>query len=114
MRSPHLELVSPVPLDVGCFRFCVPESDVERADALNLGLRIRIQETGIAVPSGTRVRGVYALRCAITNYHSRWEDFEPLAPAGEQIGQEPAAAVPVGGARDRTLHQPADGKEKAV
>jgi len=87
-QSPHLELVAAVPLNVVCFRFTAPGLDEERLNALNAELVIRIQEAGIAVPSGTRVRGRYAMRCAITNHRSRREDFELLVQAAESIGRQ--------------------------
>lgn len=91
-QSAHLELVASVPLNVVCFRFIAPRLDEEQLNALNQELVIRIQESGLAVPSGTRVRGRYAIRCAITNHRSRREDFELLVQAAEGIGQELATA----------------------
>ena len=87
-RSPSLELLAPVALNVVCFRYIAPGLDDEQTDALNEEVVIRLQEGGIAVPSGTRVRGRYAIRCAITNHRSRWEDFELLVQAVQHIGQE--------------------------
>ena len=87
-RSPFLELLAPVALNVVCFRFIAPNLDEGQMDALNAEVVIRIQEAGIAVPSGTRVRGRYAIRCAITNHRSRWEDFDLLVQAVQRIGQE--------------------------
>jgi glutamate/tyrosine decarboxylase-like PLP-dependent enzyme len=87
-RSPSLELLAPVPLNIVCFRFIAPHLDERQTDALNAEVVIRIQESGIAVPSGTRVRGRYAIRCAITNHRSRWEDFELLVEAVQRIGEE--------------------------
>jgi glutamate/tyrosine decarboxylase-like PLP-dependent enzyme len=86
--SSHLELVAPVPLNVVCFRYVDSTLDEAALDTLNAELLIRIQEAGIAVPSGTRVRGRYALRCAITNHRSRREDFDMLVDAAERMGQE--------------------------
>ncbi|HEY8686472.1 MAG TPA: pyridoxal-dependent decarboxylase, partial [Chloroflexota bacterium] len=87
-RSPSLELLAPVALNVVCFRYSAPGLDERQTDALNEEVVIRLQEGGIAVPSGTRVRGRYAIRCAITNHRSRWEDFELLVQAVQRIGQE--------------------------
>jgi aromatic-L-amino-acid decarboxylase len=87
-RSPSLELLAPVALNVVCFRYSAPGLDERQTDALNEEVVIRLQEGGIAVPSGTRVRGRYAIRCAITNHRSRWEDFELLVQAVQHIGQE--------------------------
>lgn len=86
--STSLELLAPVALNVVCFRYIAPGLDERQTDALNEEVVIRLQEGGIAVPSGTRVRGRYAIRCAITNHRSRWEDFELLVQAVQHIGQE--------------------------
>lgn len=87
-RSPYLELLAPIALNVVCFRFIAPTLDDEQTDTLNAEVLIRVQEGGLAVPSGTRVHGRYAIRCAITNHRSRWEDFDLLVEAVERIGQE--------------------------
>jgi aromatic-L-amino-acid/L-tryptophan decarboxylase len=49
---------------------------------------IRVQEAGIAVPSGTTLRGRYAIRVANVNHRSRREDFDILASAVKRIGRE--------------------------
>ena len=89
--SPALELLAPVELNVVCFRYAptdLPESD---RDAVNREILLRLQEEGIAVPSGTTVRGRYALRAASVNHRSRREDFDALADAVERIGREVVA-----------------------
>jgi len=58
---------------------------------VNQELLMRLQEEGIAVPSGTMLRGRFAIRCAITNHRSRREDFEALADAVLRIGSAVAA-----------------------
>lgn len=86
--SPRLELLAPRALNVVCFRFTAPGFDEQQLDALNVELLLRLQESGVAAPSGTHVRGRYALRCAITNHRSRREDFAILAAAVERLGTE--------------------------
>ena len=49
---------------------------------------MRIQERGIAVPSGTVLRGKFALRVAITNHRSKREDFDLLVEKVVEIGRE--------------------------
>jgi glutamate/tyrosine decarboxylase-like PLP-dependent enzyme len=87
-RTPELELMAPVPLNVVCFRFVAPDLDEAELDLLNEELVIRIQESGVAVPSGTRVKGRYVIRCAITNHRSRREDFDALVDAAVRLGRE--------------------------
>jgi glutamate/tyrosine decarboxylase-like PLP-dependent enzyme len=84
--SPHLELLAPVALNVVCFRFAAPGLAEGRLDPLNQELVILLQESGVAVASGTNVRGRYALRCAITNHRSRREDFDLLVAAVVRFG----------------------------
>ncbi len=52
---------------------------------------IRLQESGAAVPSGTRVDGRYAIRCAIVNHRSRREDFDLLVEEVVRTGRRLAA-----------------------
>jgi glutamate/tyrosine decarboxylase-like PLP-dependent enzyme len=85
--APRLELLAPVTLNIVCFRFVAPGLDDERLDGLNRELLIRLHESGVAVPSGTHVRGRYALRCAIVNHRSRREDFDLLIATVESIGE---------------------------
>jgi glutamate/tyrosine decarboxylase-like PLP-dependent enzyme len=85
---PDLELLAPVPLNIVCFRYA-PEALSETArDAVNEELLLRVQESGLAVPSGTVLGGRYAIRVAITNHRSRSEDFEALVEAVTRIGAE--------------------------
>ncbi len=52
---------------------------------------IRLQESGAAVPSGTKVDGRYAIRCAIVNHRSRREDFDLLVEEVVRLGGRLAA-----------------------
>jgi aromatic-L-amino-acid decarboxylase len=86
---PELELMASVPLNVVCFRY-VPATprDVGTLDALNEEILLRLQERGIAVPSGTRLGGRYAIRVANVNHRSRDSDFDALVEAVVEIGRE--------------------------
>ena len=86
--SPHLQLVAPVPMNIVCFRFTAPELSDEQQNKLNEELLIRLQESGVAVPSSTTLRGRFAIRCAITNQRSRRQDFEILVKEVERIGEQ--------------------------
>jgi glutamate/tyrosine decarboxylase-like PLP-dependent enzyme len=72
---PKLERLAPVALNVVCFRYAPGD------DAVNEEILLRLQETGVAVPSGTKVAGRYAIRCAITNHRTRCEDLDALVAA---------------------------------
>jgi ribosomal protein S18 acetylase RimI-like enzyme len=93
VAAPDLELLAPVALNVVCFRYRAALPDAE-LDALNQSLLVELQERGIAVPSGTRVRGRFALRVANTNHRTRREDFTALAQAVRRIGRELELAGP--------------------
>ena len=49
---------------------------------------VKPEESGLAMPSGTWVRGRYAIRCAITNHRSRRDDFVLLVEAVRRLGAE--------------------------
>jgi glutamate/tyrosine decarboxylase-like PLP-dependent enzyme len=65
-------------------------------DKLNDDILVRLQEEGIAAPSGTTIRGRYVLRVAQTNHRSRREDMEILVREVLRIGRELACDEPSG------------------
>lgn len=83
-----LELLAPVPLNVVCFRYTNARGDTAALNALNQEILLRIQESGLAVPSSTMIHGQFALRVAITNHRSRREDFDALLAAVKHHGEE--------------------------
>jgi glutamate/tyrosine decarboxylase-like PLP-dependent enzyme len=89
--NPHLELLAPVELNVVCFRFkaaAAEGAEESFMDRLNTEILLRIQESGKAVPSGTRIQGKFTIRVAITNHRSRRSDFELLAKLVVQTGRQ--------------------------
>jgi glutamate/tyrosine decarboxylase-like PLP-dependent enzyme len=86
--DPALELLAPVALNVVCFRYAPRGVDEAGLDALNREILLRLQERGIAVPSGTTVRGRFAIRVANVNHRSRREDFDLLARSVAELGRE--------------------------
>jgi glutamate/tyrosine decarboxylase-like PLP-dependent enzyme len=84
---PNLELVAPVPLNIVCFRFAPADAPREMLNQLNEEILVRVQESGLAVPSGTTIGGVFALRVAITNHRSKSDDFDLLIRAVSEIGE---------------------------
>jgi len=75
---PRLELLAPAPLNVVCFRYTAPGADDAELNRLNQEILLRVQESGLAVPSHTVLGGRFAIRVAITNHRSRREDFDLL------------------------------------
>ena len=87
-RSPELELVAPVALNVVPFRFAPPGLEEGALDEVNAEILMRIQEQGIAVPSSTYVNGRFTIRICICNHRSRREDFELVVREVVRIGEE--------------------------
>jgi aromatic-L-amino-acid/L-tryptophan decarboxylase len=83
-----LELVAPVPLNVVCFRYVAPGASAENLDRINENILVRLQEDGLAVPSGVRIGGKFALRVANVNHRSTREDFDDLVRDVVRIGNE--------------------------
>jgi glutamate/tyrosine decarboxylase-like PLP-dependent enzyme len=90
--SLELELVAPVTLNVVCFRYIKSGLDDAALDTLNKQILVELQEQGIAVPSGTVIRGKYVLHVAHTNHRSRREDFDILVREVIRIGKELATS----------------------
>lgn len=95
--QPDLELLTPVTLNIVCFRFVgearreAPPNGKVTLNAWNEELLLRLQESGVAVPSSTILDGKFALRAAIVNHRTRWEDLETLVAATARIGNQIAA-----------------------
>jgi glutamate/tyrosine decarboxylase-like PLP-dependent enzyme len=85
-KSDRLELVAPVPLNVVCFRYVDIGRHDEELDTINERILVRLQEDGLAVPSGVRVKGKFALRVANVNHRSVKSDFDALVADVIRIG----------------------------
>lgn len=86
--SADLELLAPVPLNIVCFRFVKGNLSEDRLTELNKELLLRLQESGIAIPTYTTINGKFAIRCSVTNHRSRREDFDLLIDNVIRIGKE--------------------------
>jgi aromatic-L-amino-acid/L-tryptophan decarboxylase len=82
-----LELLAPAPLNVVCFRYRQTGLSEAQLDELNEEILLRLQESGLAVPSGVRINGKFALRVAHTNHRTRYRDFDLLVERVVSIGQ---------------------------
>ena len=83
----ELELLAPVPLNLVNLRYVAPGLDDAALDALNREILIRLQEDGVAVPSGTTIRGKFAIRVAIANHRSTDADFDALVAGVLALGR---------------------------
>jgi len=85
--SDTLQLLAPAPLNIVCFRFFDKRLDEAQLNKLNQELLIQLQERGIAVPSSTTLNGTFALRVAVTNHRSKYEDFDLLVHKSVEFGK---------------------------
>lgn len=92
-HSRELELVAPVPLNVVCFRYNPGDLSEEQLNRLNRELLLRLQESGVAVPSSTLLRGRFVMRVALTNHRTRSEDLAALVEAAVNLGRVIAAEL---------------------
>lgn len=76
-----LELAAPVPLNIVCFRYVTEGASAQELDNINQEILLRLQETGIAVPSQVMLHGRFAIRVCITNHRTRYEDLDILLDA---------------------------------
>jgi aromatic-L-amino-acid decarboxylase len=86
-------LCAPVSLNIVCFRVAPTALSPEQQDAHNKELLLRIQETGLAIPSGSRIAGRYVIRVACSNHRSVWADFELLAEGVARLSAEISEAA---------------------
>ncbi|HWX54546.1 MAG TPA: pyridoxal-dependent decarboxylase, partial [Verrucomicrobiae bacterium] len=87
-QTEELELLAPVPLNIACFRYVRAGQTDEVLNRLNQEILLRVQEQGIAIPSGTTLNGKFAIRVANTNHRTRREDFDALLEAVTRLGRE--------------------------
>ncbi len=76
--EPRLELMAPAPINIVCFRYRGIGGTEDGLRALNTEIMLRIQESGVALPTDTTLRGRHSLRAAIVNHRTRPEDLEVL------------------------------------
>ena len=80
-REPGLELLAPAAMNIVCFRVRVEGMTEAELDAFNEDVVADVQESGVAAPSSSKVRGRRAIRVNITNHRTRTADLELLVEA---------------------------------
>ncbi len=81
------ELMTPVQLNIVCFR-CTPAGlDDDALDRFNDEVVIRVQESGEAVTSSTTIGGRRAIRVNITNHRTEDRDLDVLLAAIRRTAQ---------------------------
>jgi glutamate/tyrosine decarboxylase-like PLP-dependent enzyme len=87
-----LELLARGPLNIVCFRYRGKKKAVPDLDALNRAVLVELQESGVAVPSGTVLGGRFAIRVCINNHRTRREDLQLLVDEVVRRGHAAAGA----------------------
>lgn len=82
---PDFERLAPVSLNICCFRYRAEGTDL---DAFNEALVARIQASGIAAPSTTRIKGALCIRVNLTNHRTRLSDLDLLIDSLAELGAE--------------------------
>ncbi len=88
----RLELLAPAPLNVVCFRYRGDSFDQEQLNRINQEILVRLQVSGVAVPSHTWIDGRFAIRVCHTNHRTRLSDFDLLVAEVLRIGSALAEA----------------------
>jgi aromatic-L-amino-acid/L-tryptophan decarboxylase len=86
--EPDLELLAPAPLNIACIRYAPVDVEDDKLDAMNTEILLRLQESGIAVPSSTIIDGKFAIRFANVNHRARLSDIDMVIDAILRIGRE--------------------------
>lgn len=89
--DPRFELLAPARLNICCFRFRPEGLEDAGLDALNEEIVLRLQESGVAAPSTTRLQGRLAIRINLTNHRTRESDLDLLLTEIGRIGEEVSA-----------------------
>lgn len=86
--EPDLQLLAPAPLNIACLRYAPAGVPDDVLDALNTEILLRLQESGIAVPSSTMINGRFAIRFANVNHRARTSDIDTVIDAILRLGRE--------------------------
>ena len=85
---PDLELLSPAPLNILCLRYAPAGASESLLNAVNNEVLLRVQESGIAVPSSTMLDGRFAIRVANVNHRARREDIDIMLDGILRFGKQ--------------------------
>ena len=83
----NLELLTPVTLNIVCYRYNPGSLSQEQLNDLNKEILMRMQEQGIAAPSYTFLNGNYAIRVSITNHRTVMTDLEAMIEGTIELGK---------------------------
>jgi len=83
-----LEMLTPVTLNIVCYRYNPGGQDDDQLNVLNKELLMRLHESGVAAPSYTILGGRYAIRVSITNHRTTRADLQKLVSHTVLTGKE--------------------------
>jgi glutamate/tyrosine decarboxylase-like PLP-dependent enzyme len=81
-----LELLTPVTMNIVCYRYHFPTDDPAIQNEQNKKLLLELQQQGIAAPSSTILNGHFVIRVANVNQRSQQIDFDILVKESIRIG----------------------------
>jgi glutamate/tyrosine decarboxylase-like PLP-dependent enzyme len=87
-RSPNVQVMNVPSLSIVCFRFHPPGWEEAALDRLNEDVAADLQESGVAAPSTTRIRGALSIRVNITNHRTRLSDLDLLISAAVKAADQ--------------------------
>ncbi len=87
-QQSDLELVTPVSMNVVCFRYTPKNISETALNDLNKEILMELHERGLHVPSSTILYGKYVIRCANVNHRLRKTDYAALVQDVLLIGEE--------------------------
>lgn len=91
-KDAELELIAPVATSIVCFRYNPGGLGEKDLDTLNRELLLRLQDSGIAAPSATTLRGRFCIRVAFCNHRTAQSDIDLLLLEVRSLGQGLAAS----------------------
>lgn len=83
-----LELLTPVTLNIVCYRYNPGSMSMEQLNQLNKEILMRMHEQGIAAPSYTFLNGNYAIRLSITNHRTVCADLDAVLQGTIELGKK--------------------------
>jgi aromatic-L-amino-acid decarboxylase len=86
-RTPELELLAPVELNIVCFRYRTSD-----ADRINAQIVVDLQECGSVAPSTTTINGCVAIRAAIVNHRTSRAEIDTLVEETLALGRSHRSA----------------------
>lgn len=81
-KTPELELLAPVELNIVCFRYRAQD-----ADRVNASIVVELQEQGMVAPSTTIIDGKLAIRAAIVNHRTGQAEIDELIEGTLTLGR---------------------------